>query len=97
MIELLLRSDLAVEFTEFKIVLPRAAMFLAGSHPVGLSPRWPECPLLAQSGQFDRAGVCPLLDNSGQSRILAGGGLSVNDPKRTLTRQWETEGCFCCG
>ncbi|MGB7657898.1 MAG: hypothetical protein WBL96_06095, partial [Pseudolabrys sp.] len=31
MIELLLRSDLAVEFTEFKIVLPRAAVFLAGS------------------------------------------------------------------
>jgi K+-sensing histidine kinase KdpD len=46
MIELLLRSDLAVEFTEFKIVLPRAAVFLAGSHPVGLSLRWPECPLL---------------------------------------------------
>jgi len=30
MIELLLRSDLAVEFTEFNIVLPRAAVFLAG-------------------------------------------------------------------
>jgi hypothetical protein len=38
-----------VEFTEFKIVLPRAAEFLAGS-PAGLSPRGPECPLLAQSG-----------------------------------------------
>ncbi|MGB8140864.1 MAG: hypothetical protein WCF52_10300, partial [Pseudolabrys sp.] len=50
MIELLLRSDLAVEFTEFKIVLPRAAVFLAGSHPVGLSPRRPECPLMTQSG-----------------------------------------------
>ena len=30
-------------------------------------------------------GVCPLLDQSRQRRILAGDGLSVNDPKRTLT------------
>ena len=42
-----------------------------------------ECPLLAQSGQFDRARVCLLSDNSGQSPILARDGLSANDPKRT--------------
>jgi hypothetical protein len=29
------------------------------------------CPLLAHSGHYDRAHVCPLLDQSGQSRILA--------------------------
>jgi hypothetical protein len=42
-----------------------------------------ECPLLAQSGQLDRARVCLLLDNSGQSWVSAGNGLSANDPKRT--------------
>ena len=46
-----------------------------------------ECPLLAQSGQWDRARVCPLLDNSGQSRIVARDSLSANDPKRTCGRR----------
>ena len=40
MIELLLRSDLAVEFTEFKIVLPRAAVFT----------RWVSRPVLVLAG-----------------------------------------------
>jgi hypothetical protein len=44
----------------------------------------PRCPLLALNGQFTRAGVCPLLDQSGQSRILARDGLSAFDPKRTF-------------
>jgi hypothetical protein len=43
-----------------------------------------ECPLLALSGQSDRADVCPLLDQSRQRRSLAGDRLSANDPKRTL-------------
>ncbi len=38
---------------------------------------------MALNGQSDRTRVCPLLDNSGQSRILARDGLSTNDPKRT--------------
>ena len=40
-------------------------------------------PRLALNGRSDRTRVCPLLDNSGQSRILARDGLSANDPKRT--------------
>jgi hypothetical protein len=42
-----------------------------------------ESPLLALSGQSDRARVCPLLNQSGQSRVLARCGLSAFDPKRT--------------
>ena len=34
--------------------------------------------------QPDRTSVCPLLDQSGQSWFLVRGGLSANDPKRTL-------------
>ena len=41
-------------------------------------------PRLALNGQSDRTRVCPLSDNSGQSRIFARGSLSANDPKRTL-------------
>ena len=33
--------------------------------------------LWAQSGQSDRTRFCPLLDQSGQRRILAGNGLSA--------------------
>ena len=40
-------------------------------------------PLLALSEQSDSTRACPLLDNSGQRSILAGGGLSAFDPKRT--------------
>ena len=36
--------------------------------------------LLALSGQTNRTRVCPLLDQSGQSWILAHDGLSANDP-----------------
>jgi hypothetical protein len=42
-----------------------------------------EGPLLALGRHFSRISVCPLLDQSGQSRIFAGGGLSAFDPKRT--------------
>ena len=42
-----------------------------------------KCPLLALSGQSSHARVCPLLDNSGQSRISAQVHLSAFDPKRT--------------
>jgi hypothetical protein len=38
-------------------------------------------PLLAQSGQSNRARVRPLSDNSGQRLILDCGGLSAYDPK----------------
>ena len=38
---------------------------------------------MAQSGRCSRTSACPLLDQSGQSRILAGDGLSAYDPKRT--------------
>jgi hypothetical protein len=41
-------------------------------------------PLLAQSGQSNRTRVCPLLDQSRQSWILAGDGLSAYDPTATL-------------
>jgi hypothetical protein len=41
---------------------------------------------MALSGQTNRARVCPLLDNSGQGWILAGNGLSANDPKQTFSR-----------
>ena len=41
-------------------------------------------PLLALNGQFNRARVCPLSDNSGQKLILARDGLSANDPTETL-------------
>jgi hypothetical protein len=34
---------------------------------------------MAQSGQLDRTRVCPLLDNSGQSRILVKDRLSAFD------------------
>ena len=39
---------------------------------------------MAQSGQSDRGRVCPLLDKSRQTRVLAGDGLSAFDPKRTF-------------
>ena len=45
-----------------------------------------QCPLLALSGQSDRAHVCPLLDQSGQRGILARDDLSAYDPQRTLER-----------
>jgi hypothetical protein len=35
----------------------------------------------------EAARVCLLLDNSGQSRVLARDGLSANDPKRTFMSQ----------
>jgi hypothetical protein len=41
-------------------------------------------PLLALSGQSNRAHVCPLLDQSGQRWIFARGGLSAFDPTATL-------------
>jgi len=41
-----------------------------------------ECLLLALSGQFNHARVCPLLDQSGQRWILTCDDLSANDPKR---------------
>jgi hypothetical protein len=40
--------------------------------------------LLALSGQPSRTRVCPLLDQSGQSWILARDGLSAFDPTATL-------------
>ena len=40
---------------------------------------------MAFSGQYSCARVCPLLDKSGQRSILAGDGLSANDPKRTFS------------
>jgi hypothetical protein len=42
---------------------------------------------LAQSGQFSRARVCPLSDQSGQQSILARDGLSAFDPKRPSIQQ----------
>jgi len=39
---------------------------------------------LAQSGQSNRAHICPLLDQSGQRWILARIDLSANDPTATL-------------
>src|SRR5450830_790070 len=42
------------------------------------------CPNLALSGQFNRPCVCPLLDHSGQTWILACGGLSAFDPVQTF-------------
>src|SRR5450759_1118750 len=41
-------------------------------------------PYMALNGQTLSAIECPLLDQSGQSWILARDGLSANDPKRTL-------------
>jgi hypothetical protein len=38
---------------------------------------------MAFSEQFSRTRGCPLLDNSGQTWILARDGLSAFDPKRT--------------
>jgi hypothetical protein len=38
------------------------------------------CPFLALNGQNNFASFCPLLDNSGQRWVLAGDGLSANDP-----------------
>jgi hypothetical protein len=43
-------------------------------------------PLMALSGQSSRARFCPLLDNSGQRRILGRDGLSAYDPTRTSER-----------
>jgi hypothetical protein len=43
-----------------------------------------QCLLLALNEQSSRARVCPLLDQSGQSWILAREGLSANDPTATL-------------
>ena len=43
-----------------------------------------ECLLLALNGQPNRTGVCPLLDQSGQKRILARDDLSAFDPTATL-------------
>src|SRR6202166_4270745 len=40
---------------------------------------------MALSGQSSCARVCPLLDNSGQTWILAQAGLSANDPTATCT------------
>src|ERR1039457_1245273 len=42
------------------------------------------CPLMALNGHSNRAPVCPLSDNSGQTWILAWDGLSANDPTATL-------------
>src|SRR5450759_5232302 len=39
---------------------------------------------MAHSGQSNLTRVCPLLDQSGQRWILAGDGLSANDPTATL-------------
>ena len=41
---------------------------------------------MALNGQISFAGFCPLSDNSGQRWILAGDGLSANDPGRVKTR-----------
>jgi hypothetical protein len=45
--------------------------------------RFAGSPLMALSRQFSCISVCPLLDQSGERRILARDGLSANDPKRT--------------
>jgi hypothetical protein len=37
----------------------------------------------AHSGQSNRTRECPLLDQSRQNSILAGDGLSANDPKQS--------------
>jgi hypothetical protein len=39
---------------------------------------------MALSGHSNRTAVCPLLDQSGQSLILARDGLSAFNPKRTF-------------
>ena len=41
-------------------------------------------PLVALSGQSSRPRFCPLLDQSGQRRLLARDGLSAFDPTATL-------------
>jgi hypothetical protein len=41
-------------------------------------------PLLAHRVISLRCKICPLLDQSGQPSILAGDGLSANDPTATL-------------
>src|SRR5450759_4677215 len=46
-----------------------------------------ECPLVAQSGQSNRAHVCPLLDNSGQRWIFARDGLSAFDCRLNRSTQ----------
>ena len=43
-----------------------------------------QCPLLALNGQSNHTHVCPLLDNSGQSRILARDVLSAFDLKQSI-------------
>ena len=42
------------------------------------------CLLMTLSEQSSCARVCPLTDQSGQRSILAGAGLSANDPSATL-------------
>src|ERR1039458_5013989 len=54
-------------------------------------------PLLALSGQSSRALVCPLLDQSGQSWILARDGLSAYDPERTLRGRLSCYATSCAG
>ena len=49
------------EFTEFRIVLPRTAVFPA-EFGGRTDPHRPECPLLALNGQSSRTRVCPLLE-----------------------------------
>ena len=43
----------------------------ASRNTLSVTPHPQRCPLLALSGQCSRTNVCPLLDNSGQSRDLA--------------------------
>src|SRR5450755_1423175 len=76
-----LRRPLAPDFCLFrKIITSEAALSVGGLFHSKISVR---CLLMALSGQSDRTRVCPLLDQSGQRSILARGGLSANDPKRT--------------
>src|ERR1035441_7010792 len=57
--------------------------------------------VMALSGQSSCARVCPLLDQSGQSWILARDGLSASDQQRTLAVQigngFDLAGCRSSG
>ena len=65
--------------------LHRAATALSLGHTAASRLSRVRCRLLAQSGHSrHRTRVCPLLSNSGQTRVLARNGLSAFDPKRTI-------------
>ena len=74
----------------FEISEPRQAP-MAALYPgyIGRPVEWKGAlwQVMALSGQSSCARVCLLLDQSGQRWILAGDGLSANDPQRTCGRQ----------